>query len=250
MIRKTIGALVLGTALLVSGSASAQVPRLINFQGHLRDAASGLSKTGAYSLTFAIWNSDIPNGKLCKDDAANCCFMETQPVPVNSGLFSVNIGDKTVGGISSKCDFSVKYFVEVQVGGDTIMAPRLPLAAVAYALRAQVASDSDTVGGFTATGLFSKTEYTVHASCAGAGGLSCNSQCMMNTYGPWRTGGCWNGDPVTDYRPPACPSGCSEIGNPSTFCDPVTVTDYYGTKFRYKKTCLCNNTLHGYLKVQ
>ena len=69
--------------------------------------------------------------------------------------------------------------------------------------------------------------------------MSC-PQCSTAVYGAWRYGGCYNGDVTFDYRPGACPAGCSEVGSPSTFCDSLTLSDAGGTKYRYKKTYTAN----------
>ena len=114
-------------ALAVAGGAArADIPRKINFQGRLADAA-GTPKTGVFAMTFRLFTSSA-GGTACHD--------ETQTtVPVNSGLFSTIIGG--AGGISTACNFAVQHWLEVQVGTDPPMTPRVPLVAVAYSMTAQ-----------------------------------------------------------------------------------------------------------------
>jgi hypothetical protein len=62
------------------------------------------------------------------------CHGETLDVPVRAGYFEVDLGDGT--GVGS-CNFAVPYFLELQVGADTMpMRPRIPIAAVPYSFLA------------------------------------------------------------------------------------------------------------------
>jgi hypothetical protein len=107
------------------GAARADIPRKINFQGRLADAA-GTPKTGVFAMTFRLFTASA-GGTACHD--------ETQTsVPVNSGLFSTVIGGAS--GISTACTFATQHWLEVQVGTDPPMTPRVPLVAVAYSMTA------------------------------------------------------------------------------------------------------------------
>ena len=58
----------------------ADVPKLINYQGHLTDKG-GNPLTGTYGITFTIWDADT---------GGNSQWTETQSsVSVKNGLFSV-----------------------------------------------------------------------------------------------------------------------------------------------------------------
>jgi hypothetical protein len=125
---RQLAALLIGMIFwATAGSSSAAIPRLINFQGRLSDAA-GTPLSGNYAITLKVW-----------DDASggSSCFSETQTVTVTSGLFNVNIGGATSGGISSSCTFSAPYFLALQVGTDAAMSPRLALTTVPYAFAAE-----------------------------------------------------------------------------------------------------------------
>jgi hypothetical protein len=122
--------------LLAAAPALAAIPRLINFQGRLADG-NGTPKTGSYAITFRLFT--VTTG-------GTACHSEGITVPVNSGLFNINIGS-TQGGINSACDFSVPYYLELQVSPDSPMSPRIALTAAPYAIRAALADDSVKLQG-------------------------------------------------------------------------------------------------------
>jgi hypothetical protein len=120
---------------LSAGSARADIAKLINFQGRLTDAA-GTALGGTHSIKFGIWDAASGGTK---------CFEETQAsIAVTTGLFKVNVGAATSGGITA-CDFSKPYYLELTVDTDAAMTPRLPFTTAAYAFNA------DTLGGLHAT---------------------------------------------------------------------------------------------------
>jgi opacity protein-like surface antigen len=121
--------LTLGALLALAASpAFADVPRLINFQGRLADQ-SGTPLSGYFAMTFRIFDTTA---------GGSSCFSETQAsVRVNGGLFSTAVGSGTPdGGIGFGCDFSKPYYLELMVGNDAAMSPRIPLTSAAYALAA------------------------------------------------------------------------------------------------------------------
>jgi hypothetical protein len=124
MTTRKLAVALLTLATLASGSALAASPRLINFQGRLTDA-SGTPLAGQYAIVFKLW--DAPN-------AGTSCYAETQTVSVNAGLFNATIGSVTP--ISTTCTFSATTYLELQVGADPAMTPRLSLSPAAYAFSA------------------------------------------------------------------------------------------------------------------
>lgn len=124
MTRRNIGIALFTLVLGASVAAQAAVPRLINFQGRLTDA-SGTPLAGQYAIVFKLW--DAPN-------AGASCYSETQTVSVNAGLFNATIGSVTP--ISTGCTFSATTYLELQVGADPAMTPRLSLSPAAYAFSA------------------------------------------------------------------------------------------------------------------
>jgi hypothetical protein len=130
MLRGTFAVLTMTVLLFVLlPVASTEVPHLINYQGMLTDDM-GNPENGSYSFEFLIYD-DTTGGDLK--------WSETQSgVQVQNGLFNVALGKQ--GALNLPFDES--YWLEVRVGGETL--PRVRLASVCYAYRAQVA-DSATV---------------------------------------------------------------------------------------------------------
>lgn len=109
----------------------AQVPRLITYQGILKDA-SGAYLSGSYAMTFRIY--DAATG-------GNSVWQETQSgVLASSGRFSVQLG--AVNALN--LNFAQDYWLSVQVGTDTEMTPRQRITSVGYAYMAE-----QVVNGFT-----------------------------------------------------------------------------------------------------
>ncbi|HZS40329.1 MAG TPA: hypothetical protein VFF06_26035 [Polyangia bacterium] len=126
--------LLLIAAIVGAAAPASAVPRLISFQGRLADSTNtGL--TGQYSVSFSLFPTT---------SGGSACFSETQSVAANSGLFNVNIGSATTGGVQGTCNFTQAYYLEIKVGNDTPMSPRIVVAAVPYALNA------DQVSGYGA----------------------------------------------------------------------------------------------------
>ncbi|HEY3354646.1 MAG TPA: hypothetical protein VGQ83_15445 [Polyangia bacterium] len=147
---------VLGLAsLLAAAAARADLPRQISFQGRLASATNDSPVTGqTVSIKFTLYDTSTVG-------TGTPCYTETLSVYVKDGLFNVNIGAtsargvtgltdagvpaKTDGGVLLGCDFSVPYWLELNVNNEGAMSPRAPLSAAAYALRADVANRALTV---------------------------------------------------------------------------------------------------------
>ena len=116
--------------------AQADAPRLVNYQGVLKDVA-GHYLDGNYDLTFRIYPTPGPG--------AAPMWAETQMnVLVNDGVFNVLLGAVT-NFPSTLFDYS-ELWLGIQVEQDVEIAPRLRLTSVPWALRAVVA-DSALVCG-------------------------------------------------------------------------------------------------------
>jgi len=118
---------------VLNGPDSTPIPTLINYQGYLTDS-SGTPINAILSITFAIY-----------DAGATQLWTETQPsVSVSNGLFNVLLG--SVSPINTSHLSGVTY-LGVRVGADAEMTPRQRLVSVAYALRAAMANNADTLDG-------------------------------------------------------------------------------------------------------
>src|SRR5437867_3391137 len=99
LFRRALG--FVGGLFLVS-VASADVPRLLNYQGRLTDG-SGNCFTGTVALRLRFYDA-VAGG--------NALFDETQPaVAVNQGLFTLKIGSATSGGVPDSALDAAQAFV-------------------------------------------------------------------------------------------------------------------------------------------
>jgi microcystin-dependent protein len=126
--------LTLSLTLLVCPAYTA-IPQKINYQGYLTSSA-GVPVTGTEQMVFSLY--DVASG-------GNALWTETQTVAVNKGIYNVSLGEVTVLNL----DFSVPYYLGVQVGTDPEMTPRISLTSVGYAFRAQTV---ESVGSHTHSG--------------------------------------------------------------------------------------------------
>lgn len=108
-------------ALLGAAAVGAQVPRLISFQGTLRDDDGTLLPDGNYDMTFRIFNVEMGGEYL---------WEESRTVAVTGSMFSVALGEV----VSLDLPFDTQYWIEMRVGTDPWLEPRLPLTAAPYAL--------------------------------------------------------------------------------------------------------------------
>ncbi|HEY3358416.1 MAG TPA: hypothetical protein VGQ83_34525 [Polyangia bacterium] len=284
MVRRTIAVTVVTLALTMAASAFAQVPRLISFQGRLTDAAGNL-KSGTASIQFGVYTAatggaacftetqtvSIETGSTCTT-SANCqagffCSSGT----CTTGRFTVNIGAATTGGIAATCTFTAASYLELKVGADPAMTPRLALTSAPYALRAQNANDAVRFNGQLPAETAQKPAYSFHQECAGApemgnvgaispnfapvsGVLASAASCWAYYYSVQTAGGC-------SSNAPACPAGCSDQGQtceytgystPSptcnTNCSSCWVTNTWTAYYRNKRSCSCQAELYGWAR--
>lgn len=118
--------------LVLAASAEAQVPRTINFQGRVRDAA-GAYIDGPRQCTLRIY--DRPTG-------GTPLFTEIYPAEFDKGTFTIVIGARTTGGIPESVKFDKQYWLSCTIdnfnNGREIL-PRMRMSSSPYALRAALA---------------------------------------------------------------------------------------------------------------
>ncbi len=101
-------------------------PQTINYQGYLKNSATGAPVNGPVSMTFSLYSSNPPRN--------NPDWRETQPaVAVTNGIYSTWLGSVT----PIVATFDVPYFLRINVAGTDL--PLQPLSSVPYARRAAVA---------------------------------------------------------------------------------------------------------------
>ncbi|MEA3409191.1 MAG: hypothetical protein U9Q95_02475 [Candidatus Eisenbacteria bacterium] len=123
--------LAIAAVLLVTATASGQVPEKMNYQVMLTDNSDQPLADQAVTLVFRIYNSDIGGAML---------WTETHATATNSiGVVSVVLGTTTPLSANS---FIQPLWIEVQVDGQTL-TPRRELTASPYAIHAY---DADRLG--------------------------------------------------------------------------------------------------------
>jgi hypothetical protein len=133
VIMKRLVAVCVALLLVVSvAGMQAQTPRVISYQGMLLGSNKLPVPDGPYTLTFKLY-----------DQTSTVLWTEVQSaVPVVSGMFGVLLGTVTPLSIA----FDKSYTLGIQVGSDPEMAPRVSLASVPYAIRAD---DADKLLGYS-----------------------------------------------------------------------------------------------------
>ncbi|HOW27989.1 MAG TPA: hypothetical protein PK876_05775, partial [Elusimicrobiota bacterium] len=123
---------ILCSLMSIGSIAWADAPGVLNYQGKLTDQ-NGNPLTGPYDIEFNIYDDPISGSSL---------FTESRSaVPVENGVFNVQIGSSTATGIpKSVFQGGTARYLGVKVGLDDEMTPRERLLAAPYAIA--VATDS------------------------------------------------------------------------------------------------------------
>lgn len=125
-------ALALILAACLAGTAAAEVPSLLNYQGILTDGSGVAVPDNTYSITFRIY--EVQSG-------GSALWTETDNVIVSKGTFSVTLG--TVSGLGSLA-FNTTYYLGISVGGDPEL-PRQILTASPYSLNAKTVRGGENI---------------------------------------------------------------------------------------------------------
>ncbi|MGD0693515.1 MAG: hypothetical protein ABSB82_01535, partial [Terriglobia bacterium] len=137
----------------VAASPQAVVPRLMKFNGVLRDV-TGKPVTGPVDVTFALYSSEAGGNPL---------WFETQSVePDEQGRYTALIGVMHSEGLPMDLFTTGEArWLGVQVANEVEQKPRVLLLSVPYALKA---SDAETLGGLPSSA------YMLSLSASPAGG--------------------------------------------------------------------------------
>jgi hypothetical protein len=114
----------------------AKIPGTLAYQGIVTDAAGEIKPDGSYSFTFRLYDMETGGSAL---------WTETKDLQVQNGLFYTLLGDQTSFGPNLL--FDQPYWLGIQLGSESELIPRLPLASVGYSLmslRADSAAFADT----------------------------------------------------------------------------------------------------------
>lgn len=124
--------LVTGCCLLGASMASAEVPRLIRYQGFLKDS-QGVALQGPYNLTFRLYPAETGGTPVWTEPQTN--------IQIDSGSFSVLLG----GSVAlDAVDWSAPLWLSIQVNTDAELSPRQQITSVPLALRSAVAESLAT----------------------------------------------------------------------------------------------------------
>jgi hypothetical protein len=132
---------------------SAQVPRIIAYQGVLTDTKGNPKPDGAYELTFTLYAQESGGDKV---------WQESKPVEVKSGIFSASLGDGTPLVVA----FDKPYWLGIKIGSAAELSKRVRLSSAAYALGSAVA-DSAKKSAYS-----DSTRKAVKADSAGKAGVA------------------------------------------------------------------------------
>ncbi len=148
--------------LLAVSTVYATVPKLINFQGVLRNGGGNPVADGSYSVAFKIY--DAPS-------AGTVLWTETQSVTTVGGSFNVLLG--ATNAVPDSAFSGANRYLGIAVASDPEMSPRFQLVSVGYAYR--VNSVEGALGG-TITSKVSigpgHTNSGLHAFAAGENNMA------------------------------------------------------------------------------
>src|SRR6185312_4389364 len=160
-------------AVSAAPARASNLPLRVSFQGRLTDPATNTPRSGAFDMTFRLYN--VPSG-------GSALYTESQlQVPVNNGVFSTQLGSVTA--LSPDLFAGASAYLGITVSPDGAeMTPRQRLAMAPYAFTAaQLVADSaarvqigtaystfTAAGGLTLPGVLSAGS----ASIAGAASAS------------------------------------------------------------------------------
>jgi hypothetical protein len=114
---------------LYVGTAFAQIPPLMNYQGVLTDAGGAALPDGAYDITFRLYPEEFAESPI---------WEESKPVPVIKGIFNVILGET----IPLEMPFEGMLWLGISVEGEAELEPRIPLVSSPYCFNARTVQDS------------------------------------------------------------------------------------------------------------
>ncbi len=121
--------------LLTASCVLAAVPRLISYQGRLDGGGDG-----PVDLTVRFYDSEF---------GGNLLFEETHVgVPRSQGLFTIQIGSETAGGVPNAALNAPGVWLAMAVNGGAELTPRTQLIMVPYAAKAEAAEGLVVPGTF------------------------------------------------------------------------------------------------------
>lgn len=131
--------------LLRALSLPAQVPDLMNYQGHLVTSSGTNIDDGNYDLTFRIFSADAGG-------TTNWGPQQFAGVPVVNGRFNLMLGPTDAANRKLATAFSNDFaFLEIQIGVNSPIQPRQQILSTPFAFKA---ADSQNLAGTNWSALF------------------------------------------------------------------------------------------------
>ncbi|MGH8004725.1 MAG: hypothetical protein ACRECJ_08385, partial [Limisphaerales bacterium] len=113
-------------ALALATVSYAAVPKLINFQGILKDGSGNPVADGSYAVIFTVYDAPAGGAVL---------WAETTSVSTTDGLFTVLFG--AVNPVPDSAFNEANRYLGIKVASDPEMTPRQQLTSVGYTFRTE-----------------------------------------------------------------------------------------------------------------
>lgn len=151
--------------------AAEGINQQINYQGRLANSNGSIVADGTYSVKFSLYTASS-GGTPIWTASGTTGSPTALSVSVVSGLFTVMLGDTTVGGGSqnplTSLDWNVdNLYLGVTIGADAEMTPRKHLGAVPQAFQAKNATQLQGMSA-SGTAAVGSTLFTVHQTSSSA----------------------------------------------------------------------------------
>ncbi len=145
-----VPAVVLAVVISAAGTAYADVPSLLSWQGVALDSTDQPLATGVYQFGFSIWSNDVGGDSL---------WSETQNVNVETGLMNVLLG--AVTPLPDVLFNLPNRWLQVQFESEAPYLPRTQIVSVGYAFR--VGSINNATGGQVKSDIELRSQFSVPA---------------------------------------------------------------------------------------
>lgn len=136
--RGKAGCWIVFAVLFAAGESLADVPWVMNFSGRLGTAAGDFS--GPADVTVSLYDDPVAS------EPGNRLWTGKQQVFVDAGRFHLLLGSDPANPLPAALVDGMDLFVGVKVGSDAEMMPRVRVASVPFALKAD---DAVRFGGRT-----------------------------------------------------------------------------------------------------
>lgn len=125
--------IIFSLVMLILGSALAQVPQTLSYQGILTNTDGTIVPDNNYYLTFVLYEAKSDGSAL---------WTESQSVAIENGIFNVILGKVNPIDLS----FDQQYWLGITIGTGSELSPRIELTSSAYSLTAQSVVDNSLTG--------------------------------------------------------------------------------------------------------